>query len=208
MKDLLGRELKDGDLCIGMAIGRNSQGMHLGIFQGQSVVYLSASEKYINKSCTSNTYLIANPTEEELIIKEKIQKLLDKEAEERRVKASMKTIPLKELEVGGIYKSNQDKYIVYLGYRQVTFKNNKYRLEEKKEGHCFARIRYDDSMTDSAIIDNLLNIDSYRHRHDLDILKGNKKLVQLVRKISIDFPLTNSACEWMSNNKILELTVK
>ena len=53
MRDLLDRELKNGDMCIGMAIGRNSSGMHLGIFQGSSVVYLSHDETYINKSCTS-----------------------------------------------------------------------------------------------------------------------------------------------------------
>ena len=50
MRDLLGRELKDGDMCIGMAIGRNSPGMHLGIFQGSSVVYLSYNEEYINRN--------------------------------------------------------------------------------------------------------------------------------------------------------------
>lgn len=49
MKDILGREIKDGDMCIGMAIGRNSPGMHIGVFQGSSVVYLGYSEEYINK---------------------------------------------------------------------------------------------------------------------------------------------------------------
>ena len=104
MRDLLDRELKNGDMCIGMAIGRNSSGMHLGIFQGSSVVYLSHNEKYINKSCTSNTYLIENPTEKELEIKNKIQKLLIEEANERERKAKLKTIPISKLEVGGIYK--------------------------------------------------------------------------------------------------------
>ena len=98
MKDILGRELKDGDLCIGMAIGRNSHGMHIGIFKGSSVVHLSYGG--ISKSSTSNTYLIENPNEQELAIKEEVQKLLDKEAEERRRKASLKTIPLSKLEVG------------------------------------------------------------------------------------------------------------
>ena len=66
MNDILGRELKDGDLCIGMAIGRDSRGMHIGVFQGSSVVYLTSyrDKDYINKSCTSNTYLIENPTEQ------------------------------------------------------------------------------------------------------------------------------------------------
>lgn len=89
MTDILGRELKDGDLCIGMAIGRYSSGMHIGIFQGQSVAHLSG-EKYLSKSCTSNTYLIENPTEQELAIKDKIQKLLIEEENERKRKASLK----------------------------------------------------------------------------------------------------------------------
>ena len=54
-----------------MAIGRNSPGMHIGVFQGSSVVYLGYSEEYINKSCTSNTYLIENPTKNELEIRDK-----------------------------------------------------------------------------------------------------------------------------------------
>lgn len=55
MKDILGRELKDGDLCIGMAIGRDSSGMHIGIFKGASVLYPSYNERYLHKSSTSNT---------------------------------------------------------------------------------------------------------------------------------------------------------
>ena len=83
MTDILGREIKDGDMCIGMAIGRNSPGMHIGVFQGSSVVYLGYSEEYINKSCTSNTYLIENPTKKELEIRDKINIFIQKEAEER-----------------------------------------------------------------------------------------------------------------------------
>lgn len=123
MKDILGRELKDGDLCIGMAIGRNSNGMHIGVFQGSSVVHLSYSEKNINKSCTSNTYLIENPTEQELVIKEKVQKLLLEEENERKRKASLKTIPLSKLEVGGIYKTTQGDTYVYLGKRKVILED-------------------------------------------------------------------------------------
>ena len=123
MKDILGRELKDGDLCIGMAIGRNSHGMHIGVFQGSSVVYLSYNENYLNKSCTSNTYLIENQTEKELEIKEKVQKLLAEEENERKRKASLKTIPLSKLEVGGVYKATNEYTYVYLGKRKVIFED-------------------------------------------------------------------------------------
>lgn len=123
MKDILDRELKDGDLCIGMAIGRNSHGMHIGVFQGSSVVHLSWNEESLSKSCTSNTYLIEHPTEQELAIKEKVERLLKEEENERARKASLKTIPLKELEVGGIYRSTQGNTYIYLGKRKVIFED-------------------------------------------------------------------------------------
>ena len=195
MKDLLGRELKDGDLCIGMAIGRDSRGMHLGIFQGQSVVYLSHNEQYINKSCTSNTYLIANPTEEELIVKEKIQKLLDKEAAKRKAKQEMKTISLKELEIGGVYRSTQDVYFVYLGKKKVTSTISSYSWSEEKEGQCFLRItsRYSPDeikeISEEKLLEDLENMNSYRRKHNIDIIKGNKKLVEKVRQLKLTFPI-------------------
>lgn len=208
MKDLLGRELKDGDLCIGMAIGRESNGMHLGILQGKSVVYLSYNGEYLHKSCTSNTYLIANPTEEELEVKDKIHKLMLREAEERKAKASMKTLPLKELEVGGVYKSNQGQYFLYLGNRKVTFGYKGSNSIEEKEGNCFASIGYfDESFTDSAILDKALYINTYRRTHNIDVLKGNKKLVEKVRQINeINFPLVKTD-EWLRYDK-LELKIE
>lgn len=189
MKDLLGRELKDGDMCIGMAIGRNSSGMHLGVFQGSSVVYLSHNEEYINKSCTSNTYLIANPTDKELEIKNKIQKFLIEEANEKERKAKLKTIPLIKLEVGGIYKTTYGQTYMYLGKRQVTFKDIKRNQEDKKEGYCFAYIYSFENETDEEIMDRVLSINTYRHKHNIDVLKGNKKLTELVRKVDLKFPL-------------------
>ena len=36
MLDISGRLLKDGDLAVGMAIGRDSNGMHIGVIQGKS----------------------------------------------------------------------------------------------------------------------------------------------------------------------------
>lgn len=192
MNDVLGRELKDGDLCIGMAIGRRSNGMHIGIFKGASVVYLSKNETFLNKSCTGNTYLIENPTEQELVIKDKIQKLLTEEENERKRKASLKTIPLSKLEVGGVYKDIQGYYYVYLGKRKVTF-STPYRETEEKEGNCFAYVWFEDDRTDEAIIDNMLYINTYRSNHNISVLKGNKKLTEMVRKINIEFPLVNRA---------------
>ena len=211
MRDLLGRELKDGDMCIGMAIGRNSPGMHLGIFQGSSVVYLSYNEEYINKSCTSNTYLIENPTEKELEVRDKIQKLMDEEAKEQERKANLKTIPLSKLEVGGIYKTTQDQYYMYLGKRTVTLEDFERSLQDKQEGNCFAFIYSFEDKTDEEIIDRVLSINTYRSKHNIDVLKGNKKLTEMVRKIDLTFPLIKeekSDSNWYRCRENMKLTVE
>lgn len=57
MKDIMGRELHEGDIVVCMAIGQNSTGMHLGVqMAGNSVL-----TKYGMKS-SRNRYLIENPT--------------------------------------------------------------------------------------------------------------------------------------------------
>ncbi len=43
--------------------------------------------------------------------------------------------------------------------------------------------------TDEEIIDGILSINTYRGKHNIDILKGNKKLTELVRKVNLKFPL-------------------
>lgn len=197
MNDILGRELKDGDLCIGMAIGRNSHGMHIGVFQGSSVAYPSGSGKYLNKSCTSNTYLIENPTEQELAIKEQTLKLLKEEEEERKRKASLKTIPLSKLEVGGIYKTTQGHYCMYLGKRKVIFEDLWRKTKEENEGHCFVYMCFSwrdkiNEIPEEEILNDILNIHTYSRNHNIDILKGNKKLTEMVRKVDLHFPMTKT----------------
>lgn len=193
MKDILGRELKDGDLCIGMAIGRDSRGMHIGVFQGSSVVYLRWDDKSLSKSSTSNTYLIENPTEQELAIKEKVEKLLIEEENERARKASLKTIPLKDLEVGGIYKSTNGSMHIYLGKRKVIFEDLWMGTKKEEEGNCFVGIYNAENTTDAAILDQVLEMDTYYGGHYINILKGNKKLTEMVKKVDLKFPLVKTA---------------
>lgn len=209
MKDILGRKLKDGDLCIGMAIGRHSGGMHIGIFQGSSVVYPSYNEKYLHKSSTSNTYLIESPIEQELAIKEKVQKLLLEEENERKKKASLKTIPLSKLEVGGIYKSTQGIMYMYLGKRKLIFEDLWRKTKKEEEGNCFVYIYSIKDKTDDEILENLLNIETYHVGHNIDVLKGNKKLTEMVRKVDLKFPLVKtekSYARW--SNEEYKLTIE
>lgn len=208
MKDILGRELKDGDLCIGMAIGRNSSGMHIGVFQGSSVVKLSNNEKYLHKSCTSNTYLIENPSEEELVIKNKILVLMEEEAKERERKSKIKTIPLSKLEVGGIYKTVNGCHYLYLGKHKVTFKVNR-NVEKEEEGNCFVGFYYDSkgNISDEEIVKNALRIHTFNWEHNVDVLKGNKKLVEMVRKVNLEFPM-KTRVETIGGRRTFELIVE
>lgn len=208
MNDILGRELKDGDLCIGMAIGRNSHGMHIGVFKGSSVVYPSYNGTYLNKSCTSNTYLIENPTEQELAIKEQTLKLLKEEEEERKRKASIKTIPLSKLEVGGLYESNQGNHYIYLGKRKVIFNNGNVIVDET-EGNCFAYVYYKkNETTDDEILDNMLTIYRYSYSHNIYVLKGNKKLIKMIKKFNLQFPLIKSISNPYFKDKKYTLTIE
>lgn len=212
MKDILGRELKDGDLCIGMAIGRNSRGMHIGIFQGSSVIYTSHDGEYLNKSCTSNTYLIENPTEQELIIKEKVQRLLLEEENERKRKASLKTIPLKELVVGGIYETVQGDMYMYLGKRKVVFEDFRKKINKEEYGNCFAYLYSIKNKSDDEILENLLDIRTYNlynSTHNIDILKGNKKLIKMIKKVDLKFPIEKtkeSNSRWSNEKYKLTIT--
>lgn len=219
MKDILGRELKDGDLCIGMAIGRNSSGMHIGVFHGSSVVYLGYKEQSIHKSCTSNTYLIENPTEKELEIKEKVQKFLDKEEDEKRKKAALKTIPLGKMEVGGIYKTKNEQIYLYLGKRKLIFEDiSKNKKLEEKEGHCFAYGFFidDAEVKEKTTIELLeiflaINVGIYNIDHHIDVLKGNKKFTEMIRKIDLVFPLIKTqkgSSYYFDKNKEVKLIIE
>lgn len=73
-------------------------------------------------------------------IRDKINILLQKEAEERERKANLKTIPLSKLEVGGIYKSTQGEMYLYLGKKKVIFEDFDYDNTDIKEGYCFAYV--------------------------------------------------------------------
>lgn len=187
MKDVLGREIKDGDMCVGMAIGKYSSGMHIGVARGCSVCYLSYGGT-LRKSCTSNMYLIVNPTQQELELKQEIVHLLNEEDELKKKKTQMKTIPLGKLVIGGIYKSTNDDCWLYLGKRTVTLQDFAYRTEKSETGHCFAPVYLND--TESEMIASILFVSTYHREYRVSVIKGNKKLTELVRTIDIKFPLT------------------
>lgn len=116
--------------------------------------------------------------------------MIEEEEAERQRKASMKTIPLKELEVGGIYETTEKDIYVYLGNRKMTFKvdNN---VIDKKAGNCFVYVSYIPGKTaDEYVLERILDIDTYWHKHNIKVLKGNKKLTKMIGKVDLEFPLS------------------
>lgn len=117
--DILGRELKENDLVVAMAIGKYSRGMKVGLWNGSSVTY-----KGNCKSKPYNIYLINNPDEEELKIKEQILSDIKKEEDEvlklKLEKKLKKKIPNKEIKPFNWYEDDNDEEWLYLGYGTIT----------------------------------------------------------------------------------------
>lgn len=119
MKDILGREIPNGSLVLGMIVSRDSDGMRFGIAQDTSVIW-----RYGTVSKIRNVYLIENQSEQEVLIKQEIeQQILEnqKEAEEsKRLRKETKRIPKKDLVVGGYYKDGNGSKMLYFGKCKVV----------------------------------------------------------------------------------------
>lgn len=66
-----------------------------------------------------------------------------------------------------------------------------------------------ESKTDDAILDQALEINTYRGRHYVDILKGNKKLTEMVKKVDLQFPLAKTQeSDYRYSNEKYRLTIE
>lgn len=177
MNDILGRELKAGDLVIGMVIARGSDGMRHGLYNGNSVHWKQGS--YITTSTMTNIYLVENPCAKELKIKEDIIAIVEKyriEAEKREAAKKLLTrIPTRELKVGKVYKDANGNTSIYLGKGKVI---DSYR-NTTKEGiiYMYPNFNYD------------VEKQSCYYLPSIDVLKNHRKLVQELPDIvpKIDF---------------------
>lgn len=143
MRDILGREVPEGALVIGMTIGRGSDGMRFGIAQGESYVWKHWG---LTKSRVFNVYLVENPSEQELRIKQEIldeihKKELANEQKKQQRKA-LKRIPTKQLVIGGHYTDDKGRDWCYLGKAtvKVTVKDGYDRIvvnPQEKYGYCY-----------------------------------------------------------------------
>ena len=184
MEDILGRELHDGDVCVGKGTGRDVKGMDVGIWSGKSIAFKGG-----NKRSMGDVFLVVNPTEDELVIKREIESSLEKIENKRKERDSVNTIPLSKLEVGGIYKCTNGSCYAYLGKRKVTLHNLGYyqKKEDVQEGHCFVFVC--ESYTDEEVKKAILDIGTYHGSHSIAVLKGGKKLTRLIRKADLRFPM-------------------
>lgn len=183
-KDILGRELHDGDVCVGKGTGRYVTGMDVGIWSGKSIAFRGGGKRSMG-----DVFLVANPSKEELEIKEEIEKSLSEIDARRKAKESMSTIPLSKLQEGGVYKCNNGQIYIYLGKRKVTLEDYRRNHNDIEEGNCFVYVNA--KWSDDEIKENILNVNTYRGTHNIDVLKGNKKLTELIRGIDLTFPMVN-----------------
>lgn len=182
MKDILGRELKDGDVCVGKGTGRDVRGMDVGIWHGKSIAFKGGNHRSMG-----DVFLVVNPSEAELNIKKEIEDALAAKEAERKKKNSKDTIPLSKLEVGGIYRATNGLEYLYLGMRRVILKDLYRNLSREEVGNCFVHVYSNES--EEAIKNRILTIRTYRGEHNISVLKWNKKLTELTEKINLEFPM-------------------
>lgn len=118
MKDILGREVHDYDLVVGMIISRDSDGMRFGVWKGNRVLWENGI-----RSNVRNVYLVENPSKEETAIKNKIIEKIKEEEKSKDVKIVY--IKQKELRIGGIYETTSGLKYAYLGKGNLNIVSNK-----------------------------------------------------------------------------------
>lgn len=172
MKDILGRELQDGNICVGKGTGRNVIGMSIGVWYGNSMTDEDGCKRHMR-----DVFKVVNPSSDELEIANKINNKLREQEEEKERKKKIKTIPLKDLVIGGIYKGIYGEYYLYLGNRIVSNEYSDGLLEEK--GNCFISISKDNTELKRKF-----------NASDIEVLKGCKKLVEYVKTVKLkEFPI-------------------
>lgn len=195
--DILGREIKDGDICVGKGTGRDVIGMDVGIWCGKSIAFLGGSKRSMG-----DVFKIVNPSKEEIEIADKIKADLSKRKEENKKKEKTKGIPLSQLTVGGIYEDINRQLYVYLGKRKVTVTcGSRKRVEE---GNCFSKI-YRDIGTSKSEVMNQITWIQYYGKINIDILKTSKKLISLKETVDLTFPIKTTYSIW---NEDYTLTVE
>lgn len=195
MKDILGRELQDGDICVGKGTGRNVIGMSIGVWYGNSMTDEDGCKRHMK-----DLFKVVNPSDDELEIANEIKSRLREQEEEKERKKNIKTIPLKDLVIplkdlviGGIYKGIYGEYYLYLGNRIVSNEYSDGLLEEK--GNCFISISKDNTELRREF-----------NASDIEVLKGCKKLVEHIKTVELKkFPIVIESCSPLNYKRKLTI---
>lgn len=192
MIDILNRNIKDYDLVVGKGTGRYVHGMSLGVWLGKSMFDADGSRRSM-----SDVYLIENPTEKELEIKNVILEKIKAKEEEANKKKSAEYISPSKLIRGGIYQTYDGISYLFLGKNSVKLYskrslNNSWKLSKEKSGNCFVWI----PKTLNNIEDNLKPfklVNYYGNDFIFDILKTSKKFTKFIKQIKVEdnFELTD-----------------
>lgn len=173
MKDIIGREINENSLVIGMTIGRHSDGMRFGVYNGTSVNWRNGVV-----SVPYNVYLIENPTEKELKIKlgiinmhEKAQRSKEESLAQRK---ALKRIPAKDLVIGESYDDDRGYSYVYLGKGSVWEGVS----TEALQGYIYLSAYYCEYNVETDYFISLPSV---------DVLKNPRKLVKVSEKKQIDY---------------------
>ncbi len=173
MEDIIGREVNENDLVIGMVIGRHSDGMRFGVYNGNSVNWRNGVT-----SVPCNVYLIENPSEKEqgikqsIIDKVKVAKERNEEAKAKR--RELKRMPTKDLVIGESYEDDRGYSYVYLGKGSVWEGNDTKALQ----GHIYLSAWYSRYNATTGFFDSLPHV---------AVLKNPKKLVKTSEKKTINY---------------------
>lgn len=179
MKDILNRELKENDLVLGMVVSRSSDGIRFGVVsKRESVNWLRGwNRNYITTSKIINVYLIENPNEKELEIKQKIIDIINKNhkkyEETKAKKKALRRIPKKDLIIGESYIDDNNYKYVYLGKGKVF---NSY-TKKQREGYIYL----------SSFNHYNKDIDAFNYLPQVDVLKNPRKLVKVLDEKLTDY---------------------
>lgn len=129
MKDILGREVNQGDLVVVKPTGKYSSGLAVGVMYKKSVRFKTGKV-----GSYSQVFKIVNPSKEEQEIRDKILSEIEEETKHMK----RKTIPKNQLEVGRLYLAKNGTKQWYLGEGEYQ---NFYRSKDKEWIPCMRRVK-------------------------------------------------------------------
>lgn len=140
MEDILGRQVKEGDIIIVKPTGRDSHGLHLAVWHEGQVLMRIWGDVY--KTSYGQCFVVQNPTQEERemaddLIARFYKQKADREEEKKKEKAS--ALKRKDLKVW-----DQTDRGYFLGEVEIDgerYKNAFLRIHEFSNGTCEMLIR-------------------------------------------------------------------